>query len=312
MPPPITIALATYQGARFLLPQLDSFAAQTFADWRLLISDDGSTDDTLDISAGFASSHPAGRVRIIGGPGRGSTSNFLHLIEQADPDHWLALSDQDDVWLPDKLERAARFLKDQNGPAVYAARTTICDEALNPVAPAPAFVRPLRFRNALIQACLPGNTTVLNQSAAALLRRATRAAREAGIISHDWWIYQLLSGAGAAMMRDRAQVLLYRQHPENLMGRNDTTRARAARLNMLTDGTFAGWLRQNQAALMPVQELLTPENRDLLHRFGHALERPGPAMMAAFIRMGLYRQTRSGTAAVMAAALAGRLRIRSG
>lgn len=310
MPPPITIALATYQGARFLQPQLDSFADQSFADWHLLISDDGSTDDTFNISTGFASSYPDGRVKIIDGPGQGSTNNFLHLIEQADPDHWLALSDQDDVWLPDKLERAARFLEARDGPAVYAARTTICDEALHPVAPAPAFVRPLSFRNALIQACLPGNTTVLNQPAAALLRRATRAARDAGIVSHDWWIYQLLSGAGAAMMRDRAQVLLYRQHPENLMGRNDTTRARAARLNMLTDRTFAGWLNRNQAALMPVQDLLTAENRGLLHRFQDALERPGPAMMAAFMRMGLYRQTRSGTAAVMAAAFAGRLRVR--
>lgn len=306
---PITIALASYQGAKFLQPQLDSFAAQTIPDWQLLVSDDGSSDQTLQIVADFASSRPIGQVSLVTGPAKGSTNNFLHLIDQAHPDHWLALSDQDDVWLVDKLERASRFLETQSGPAVYAARTTICDQDMNPIAPAPAFVRPLTFRNALIQACLPGNTTVLNHQATAVLRQATGAARAAGIVSHDWWIYQIMSGCGAAMMRDKAQVVLYRQHPENLMGRNDTTRARAARLNMLTDGTFAGWLRQNQAALMPVRALLTPESGQILQRFGAALDRSGPAALAAFLRMGLYRQTRSGTLAVMAAALAGRLRV---
>lgn len=309
MTTPITIALATFQGARFLRSQLNSFNAQTFADWDLLISDDGSTDDTLQICKEFAASHHDNRVSLITGPGRGATNNFLHLIERANPDHWLALSDQDDVWTADKLARAAQFLNDQSGPAVYAARTTICDEALRPLAPAPAYIRPLSFRNALIQACLPGNTTVLNQAAAALLRRAAASARTAGIISHDWWIYQLLSAAGAAMMRDRAQVVLYRQHPENVMGRNDSPRARAARLTMLVDGTFADWLGRNQAALLPVQELLTCESRDVLHRFGAALRRAGPVTMAEFLGMGLYRQTRGGTIAIMAAALSGRLKV---
>lgn len=306
--PPITIALATYQGAKFLRPQLDSIVAQVFTDWRLVASDDGSTDGTWQMLEAFAAEQPAGRVRLIRGPRQGSTDNFLHLIENLDPLAAFAFCDQDDVWHPDKLGRAAAFLAAHRRPAAYAARTTVCDENLHPLAPAPAFTRPLTFRNALVQACMPGNTTVGNPAALRLLQAAASAARAADIVSHDWWVYQLLSGAGATLTRDRAEVLFYRQHPGNLMGRNDTARARAARFSMLHDGTFGGWLARNQAALKPVAHLLTPESRDLLTRFGAALQHSGPATAAAFVRMGLYRQSRAGTAALMSAAFAGRLR----
>ncbi len=303
----VTIALATYNGAAYLAEQLASIAAQSYTHWRVLISDDGSSDATLQIAQDFLASFPEDRGQIIQGPRAGSTRNFLHLTRYAPPEDWLAYCDQDDHWLPDKLERAAEYLSAQQGPAIYAARTTICDEELKTLAPAPAFTRPLRFANALIQACLPGNTIVANQAALQLMQQAAPSAEAAGIISHDWWAYQLLSGAGAAIKRDRAQVLLYRQHPENLMGRNDTTRAKAARASQLFDGTFAGWLDANQAALEPVAHLFTPENRALLQAFAKARAQKGPLTALQFWRQGLYRQSRSGTCAIMAAAANGRL-----
>ena len=304
----ITIALATYQGAKYLAEQLASIAAQTYPKWRLLVSDDGSTDGTRDIIAEFATGFPQGQVSLVDGPAQGATANFLHLTRHAPADSWFAYSDQDDVWHPDKLARAAAFLTGQNGPAAYAARTTICDTDLTPLRPAPAYVRPLAFSNALIQACMPGNTLVTNSAALKILQEGAPAALAAGVISHDWWVYQLLSGAGAVLTRDRAQVLAYRQHPANVMGRNDTAKARAARFSMLTDGTFAGWLSQNQAALQPVAHLLTPENRALLTRFDALRQLPGPAAMREMIRMKLYRQTTPGTIAVLGATLMGRLR----
>ena len=116
---------------------------------------------------------------------------------------------------------------------------------------------------------------------------------------------------GAAIHRDAAQVVLYRQHRENLMGRNDTAKARAARLSMLFDGRFADWLARNQRALEPVADLLTQENRAILQRFGALLESRGPRALSAALARGLYRQTRAGSWAIRAAALAGRLRTRS-
>lgn len=302
--------MATFNGARFLREQLDSIAAQTNAHWRLLISDDGSNDDTIGIIRQFAIQHPERRIELIDGPRRGATANFLHLIERAEPETWIAFSDQDDVWMPQKLSRAADWLSIQNGTAIYAARTTICDDALNKLAPAPHFPGPFCFQNALVQACLPGNTIVANGRALALLKAGAGAARKAGVISHDWWIYQLLSGAGAEIYRDQDQVLLYRQHLGNEMGRNDTFRARVARASMLFDGRFATWLARNLAALQGSQGLLTPQNRELLAGFAEILAAPGPAALARSLRIGLRRQTTVGSVALLSAIALGRLKRR--
>ncbi|WJS84578.1 glycosyltransferase [Paracoccus sp. TOH] len=310
MHPPITIALACYNGARFLRAQLDSIAAQSVTNWRLLVSDDGSTDGSRQILGEFAASRPQGQVEVIEGPRRGSTQNFLHLTARADPGGWLAYADQDDLWHPGRLALGAAFLAERKGAAIWAARTTVCDEALIPIAPAPHFPGPFGFRNALVQSALPGNTILANAEALRILQAATPAAQAADVHAHDWWAYQALSGAGAAIRRDSAQVLLYRQHPGNLMGRNDTARAKAGRASMLMDGSFAGWLRRNQRALEPVAHLFLPENRELLRRFGQMLQASGPEALVQILRMRLYRQSRSGSVALLGAALAGRLRQR--
>lgn len=306
--PPITIVMATYNGAAYLGAQLDSILLQSLGNWRLLVSDDGSTDATRDILTHYAAGPMLGRLQVIDGPRRGATANFLHLIGKVNPDDWIAFSDQDDVWVPDKLKRAASWLATQSGPAVYAARTMICDQSMRELGPAPHFRGPFNFRNALIQACLPGNTTVANTAALDLMRQAAPAASCAGIIGHDWWVYQLLSGSGATITRDRMPMLLYRQHPRNLMGRNDTTKARAARASMLFDGTFALWLAQNQVALAEIAPLLTPINQKLLADFGEMLQMSGPKALMRMHSLGLYRQTRPATLAVHIAAFMGKLR----
>ncbi|WP_347266285.1 glycosyltransferase [Paracoccus sp. (in: a-proteobacteria)] len=310
MHPTITIVLASCNGARHIGTQLDSIAAQTVTNWRLLVSDDGSRDATRQIVQDFARGRAAGQVELIDGPCRGATANFLHATRHADPSGWLAFADQDDQWFPERLQRGVEFLVQHHGPAVHAARTMLGDQDLRPLGPAPHLRGPFGFRNALIQACLPGNTILANAEALQLLQAGAKAADAADVVAHDWWAYQLLAGAGAHIRRDPAPALIYRQHGRNLMGRNDTFRARALRAMMLHDGHFADWLGRNQRALEPMAGLLLPENRELLQRFGQALRASGPRACREFMRMRLYRQTSAGTLAVLAAALAGRLRQR--
>lgn len=306
--PRVVILLAAYQGARFIRAQLDSLVAQRHGNWRLVVADDGSGDGTPRIVRQFARDNPGRDVTLISGPRQGATRNFLGLVAQVEPREWLAWCDQDDLWLPDRLSRGIGALRDRRGPAAHACRTIICGQDLVPLGPAPLFCRAASFRNALVQACLPGNTTLCNAAAAALMRRAASAAAAAGVVSHDWWTYQLLTGAGAAVIRDPAQTVLYRQHPGNVMGRNDTLHGRAARLTQLGKGDYGAWLHANQRALTAAHELLTPENRALLDGFGRALRVRGPQAALLLVRLGVYRQTRAGTAALLAAALAGRLR----
>ena len=255
----------------------------------------------------FAATQPAGRVSLIEGPCAGATQNFLNLLTAAPSDAFIAFCDQDDVWLPHKLEYATDTLRTLDGPAHYAARTIICDRDLKPLVTSRAFTRPLGFQNALVQACMAGNTSVFNPAATQILKSAAPAAQAAGILSHDWWAYQIASGAGATIYHDLRPVLHYRQHGASEVGRNDTIRAMAARLAKLFAGDFGKWLSRNQQALQAAYSLLTPENRVLLDRFGEALNMPGPTAARQINRLGLYRQTRAGTVALLGAALLGRL-----
>ena len=98
----ISIALCTYNGARFLEPQLDSFLGQTRLPDELVVCDDGSTDETPDILNRFAKRTPF-PVRVQRNACRlGSTKNFEKAIGLCTGD-LIATCDQDDVWLPAKL-----------------------------------------------------------------------------------------------------------------------------------------------------------------------------------------------------------------
>ncbi|MDH3264993.1 MAG: glycosyl transferase, partial [Paracoccaceae bacterium] len=216
-----------------------------------------------------------------------------------------ALSDQDDVWLPAKLARATDRLAalPEDRPALYCGRTVICDEGLRRLGLSPLFARPPSFRNALTQSIGGGNTMVLNRPGLALARAA---AAEAGrIIMHDWWLYQLVSGAGGTVLYDPEPQLLYRQHRQNQIGSNSSTAARLRRLGMVARGVLRDWNATNIAALRASAHRLTPENRALLEAFAAARAAPFPRRLGAFRRLGLYRQTRGGGLSYWCAAAAG-------
>lgn len=304
---PVTILLATYDGAPWLPAQLGSLAAQTHRDWSLIVSDDGSRDATRAVVEEFARAHP-GQVWLIEGPGRGATANFLSLIGAAPEGEALAFCDQDDLWHPEKLARAVEALDGARGAAHYSARTWICGPNLEVLTESPQFRRSYGLRNALVQACTAGNTSVFNAEAAAILRAAAPAADTAGVVAHDWWAYQVIAASGGAILRDDRPALHYRQHGGNEMGRNDTPRAKARRLAMLFDGRFGRWLAANHRSLSDAPVEMPPENRALIDAFGAAIRAPGPLAAARLARLGVYRHEASGTAALLTAAALGRLR----
>jgi glycosyltransferase involved in cell wall biosynthesis len=308
----VTILMALYNGAPHLQAQLDSFAAQDWADWDLLVSDDGSGDAGPEIVRAFAAAQPKRAVRLISGPKQGFARNFLHLIAEAGDGSAVAIADQDDVWLPAKLSRAMAVLADhaQDQPLLYCARTHIVAPDLTPLALSPRWPRPFGFANALVQNVAAGNTIVLNRAALHLAQEAGRRAAAAGaadVAAHDWWLYQLVTGAGGLVVRDDAPVLLYRQHPQNEMGRNDTLSAWRARLAKVMSGTFADWNRRNIAALTAAGDLLTPEARHLLADFARLRQRGLFGRLAGLRRAGLYRQTRGAQAVLWLAAALGRI-----
>jgi glycosyltransferase involved in cell wall biosynthesis len=299
-----TILMAVKDGARFLPEQLASIAAQEDVSWSLVAADDGSADDSPEILADFARAHP-GRVRIVPGPRSGIARNFLGLLAQAPNADLTAFSDQDDAWLPGKLARAAEALSrvPDERAALYASRTIVCDAGLRPLGLSPLFRRTPSFRNALVQSIAGGNTMVLNRAGLRLAQSALP--RAGGVAMHDWWLYQVVAGAGGEVIYDPEPALLYRQHGGNAIGANASWPARFRRAALVAKGRFRAWNEANIAALREAAPLFTPENRALLEGFAAARRAPLAPRLAALRRLGLYRQTRGGDASLWFAAAAG-------
>jgi glycosyltransferase involved in cell wall biosynthesis len=292
----VAVLLGTFNGAKFLPEQLHSFAEQEHSNWQLHASDDGSSDTTLAILRNFAAEH-AGRVTVRRGPQCGFTQNFLSLATDAKIDaDYFAFSDQDDIWSPDHLSRAIGVLAQLPAgiPAVHCGRTRLITETGDPLGLSLRFSRKPSFRNAIMQSIAGGNTMVFNRAARDLLL----SAHGVEPVAHDWWVYQLVTGAGGEVHYDRDPTVSYRQHGTNQLGSNIGWRPSARRLRMLLAGRFSRWTSQNLKALQSVGHLLTPENRELLERVTAMQQGSLATRVASYRRSGIYRQTLAGTLAL--------------
>lgn len=302
-PQHVAILLCTFNGAPFLREQLDSIAAQTHADWTLWVSDDGSSDATLDLLRAWSETRPAGQVELLSGPRRGFAANFLSLSCQSQINaDYFAFCDQDDIWEADKLERAVSWIRSvpDEVPALYCARTRLVDAAGAEIGLSPLFTREPGFGNALVQNIGGGNTMLFNAAARNLLRMA---GPDVAAVAHDWWAYILVSGCGGVVFYDSYPTIRYRQHGGNLIGRNSGCKARLARILMLFKGRFRGWNERNLDALSAVDLPLTQENRALVERFAELRRKPALPALVGLRKSGIYRQTLLGNLGLAAAAL---------
>lgn len=146
---------------------------------------------------------------------------------------------------------------------------------------------------------------MLNRAAIALV---AGAAAEAGqVVMHDWWLYQIITGAGGQVVFDACPQLYYRQHGANQIGANRGPMAKLHRLRALLRGDFRRWNGINLRALRASAHRLTPENRAVLQGFAQLRDLPLGPRIVLFRRLGLYRQGVAGTASLWLAVALGRL-----
>lgn len=299
-PDRVHILMCTRNGARWIRSQLQSLLDQTHANWCLWVSDDHSTDATREILAEFAAQEPGRVAGVFDGPGKGSSANFLSLICRSDlPAGYVALCDQDDFWLPHKLDHALASLRPMQGrPAAWSGRFWITDGDLAPRhLPAPWPKGP-SLENAVVQNIMSGHTLTLNPEALALIRRAGPVA----VPHHDWWIYLVLMACDAAAIADSEVVLHYRQHARNAVGTRSGPRALANRLAAVMTGELRDWISANLEALENADLPLSAKARHLLVQRKNS---HGSGMMKLFTDFSVHRQDRAETAALK---LATRLR----
>ena len=123
--------MASYNGAKWLLPQLESIEDQLFENINIIVSDDNSSDKTIDILSDFSRNSRCdieflnSQNKILSS--RGHANNFFKLILDSpitSDTAWVAFSDQDDIWLPDKLRRAVEFLESNSSYGGWSSAVT--------------------------------------------------------------------------------------------------------------------------------------------------------------------------------------------
>jgi glycosyltransferase involved in cell wall biosynthesis len=305
--PFVVILLCTFNGAQFLVEQLDSLEAQTHQNWAVIVSDDGSADQTLEILQQYQVKWPFGKLTIRKGPQKGFCQNFLSLV--CDPEieaDYYAFCDQDDVWLPEKLSVALKNIiinQDSEIPYLYCGRTKYVTDKLKACGMSPKFVFPPSFRNALVQSIAGGNTMVFNLAAKLLITKV-------GVVDvplHDWWIYQLVTGVNGDVFYDPVPQVLYRQHKFTLVGANISFFSKINRVWMLLKGRFQESNTKNVKALKQVSHLFLNSHQEILRLF----ELSRGARLKDRLRLigvcGLYRQTRCGTLHLFLVVLIGKI-----
>lgn len=300
----VEIVLATFNGAKYIGAFLESLLKQTYPYWRLIARDDGSIDTTKDILIAFKQDFPERMILIHDGLGNlGVLSNFYQVLLHSKAEY-VMLADQDDIWLPTKIERTLSVMQKlsrkhgNNIPLLVHTDLKVINAQGEVLAPSfwkyqnldPKFST--FFNRLLVQNVVTGCTVMVNR---ALLERALPIPAEA--IMHDWWLGLVAAAFGKVAYIEKPTIL-YRQH-----GANDTGAKRWGLpyiLRKLREGVVG--LRtsvhrtqvQAKAFLNRFKEDLDPRLFDQVSKYaelgqmGH-LQRRLVAFKYGFFKVGLVR-----------------------
>jgi len=219
----IEVALATFNSARFLPELLDSLFGQTCQGFTILVSDDRSTDSTLDIIADYQRRYP-GRITMLEPDQRlgGPLANFSRLIDHLKADYAF-LCDHDDVWLPNKIAlclEEIRSLEARHGsstPLLVHTDLTVVDSDLEIISPSSFLYQDIDPARNGLPSLLMVNT--VSGCAAMVNRPLYERARPvpSAAVMHDHWLALVAASVGKISCI-RQSTVLYRQHGGNAIG----------------------------------------------------------------------------------------------
>lgn len=250
----IDILLASYNGEKYIGTQLDSILSQKYQNFRVLIRDDGSTDNTLDIIESYVNKYPEKIILIKDNDKCGnSASNFIKLTSYATSDY-VMYSDQDDFWLPEKLKisldtmLAAEKEYGRMTPLLIYCNYAVADKELNIIKNAQrgsqVEKKDVSFNELIVQNYVTGCLIMANKALYSLVGEY-----DSRILMHDWWLALIASSMGK-IIHNNEIVMLYRQHGDNVVG-NVNVKSWRYRINKIVDKNtkYAKYLYYNQMDL---------------------------------------------------------------
>ena len=231
------------------------------------------------------------KLVVTNGPRKGFSPNFLSLTCNKDIEaDYYAYSDHDDIWEPDKLQRAVSWLKTVSSetPALYCSRLQLVSADQKLLGLSPLYTKSPSFSNALVQAIGSGNTVVFNNAARQLL---LKAGADVLVVLHDWWAYLVVAACGGKIFYDPHPSILYRQHGGNIVGMDLSWRKQLRRARGICQGMLKKMINLNLNALKRLESQITPENKKILNTFCLAREKSILPRLLGFWQAGIYRHT---------------------
>ena len=208
--PRVSVLLSTYNGEKYIVQQLDSILNQTYPEIEIYVRDDGSKDGTLKILERYEKKNI---IHVERGKNIGFVKSFFWLLANCGDASYYAFSDQDDVWLKDKIEIAVERLQETNAekPTLYCSNYDFYDENLNLISHRRGKEPNIGFHNSIVDSYVAyGFTCVFNQTARNLVTRELPQ----NAASHDWWLYMVCAGMGEVIY-DKQVTVKYRRHGNN-------------------------------------------------------------------------------------------------
>lgn len=288
----IQVLLSTYNGARYLREQLDSIKHQkNYEDVCILIRDDGSTDGTCEILRDYATSD---HFEVEYGENIGITESYSWLLEHRNTRcSYFAISDQDDVWLEDKLQEEVKLFQavSEDTPCLVGSCTRIVNQDLEPIGKVKLPRKKIAYYNAMIQNVIPGHTQIMNNRLVQLLLK--RGFSDVHVI--DWWNYLVASGVGVVKFYYKPTVL-YRQHTGNAIGaiNGHPWKKLNRRLQYIREGRGNAFSKQLYAFHNRYCDLLSTEFRAENEKFFGAMNTVGSRIRYA-VQTKAYRQEKLDT-----------------
>lgn len=206
--PRVAILLATFHPNEFIIHQIDSFRKQYDVDVKIFWGDDGSTEKEKLVVRNLLSDFKYDSFTF---ENVGATRNFIELLKNAADFDFYAFSDQDDIWLPEKLITSINCLDGCDIPALCHSNVTVLKNDF--YEDKRVTCQDHSMKTLVAENCFQGCTMVFN----ARLRELFLSFSTDDIFWHDWWLGWLASSAGAVFTLDQS-LTIYRIHDRNSIG----------------------------------------------------------------------------------------------
>lgn len=205
----VCVLMSTYNGEKYLREQIDSILNQENVEVDILIRDDGSTDNTLNILKEYIKKHK--NINYYTGANLRSAKSFMNLLFTAKEYNYYAFSDQDDVWDKNKLYVAVSKLKE--GYDLYGGKKSIVDSELNILNIEDEIPVSLELGSVILRCRVSGCTMVFTKN----LREKLLKYDPIVLSMHDSWVLKVAVSVGKVFF-DNNKYILYRQHSNNVVG----------------------------------------------------------------------------------------------